>query len=56
MSLLAPALLQRLTRAKLQSRQATASGGIGERPSKAKGLGIEFADHRPYQLGDDIRH
>lgn len=56
MTLLPPTLLQRLARSKLQVQHAVASGGVGERRSKAKGLGIEFADHRPYQLGDDIRH
>lgn len=56
MSLVTPALLQRLSRSKLLARNAIASMGIGERRSRAKGVGIEFADHRPYQLGDDIRH
>ncbi|MCC6984760.1 MAG: DUF58 domain-containing protein [Bauldia sp.] len=37
-------------------RAATASLGIGERRSRAKGAGLEFADHRAYQPGDDIRH
>lgn len=56
MSLLSPELLHRLARSKFYLRQAVAQGGIGERRSRAKGAGIEFADHRPYQLGDDIRH
>lgn len=56
MNLLPPSTLQRLTRRRLVVRQAAASTGIGERRSRAKGTGIEFADHRPYQLGDDIRH
>jgi uncharacterized protein (DUF58 family) len=56
MSLLAPALLQKLGRTRLRVRQAVASTGIGERRSRAKGAGMEFADHRVYQLGDDIRH
>ena len=49
-------LLQQLARKKLVVRRAVASLGIGERISKAKGPGIEFADHRPYQIGDDIRY
>lgn len=28
----------------------------GERRSGAKGAGLEFAGHRPYQEGDDLRH
>ena len=56
MSLLSPRILQRLSRSKLLVREAVASTGIGERPSRAKGAGIEFADHRQYQLGDDIRY
>ena len=56
MSLLAPSLLQKLGRARLNPRRAVASSGIGERRSRAKGAGIEFEDHRPYQIGDDIRH
>ncbi len=49
-------LLQQLTRRKLLVRRALASLGIGERRSKTKGPGIEFAEHRPYQFGDDIRY
>jgi len=52
----APALLQKLTRSRLLVRQAVASRGVGERKSRAKGSGIEFADHREYQPGDDARH
>ncbi len=28
----------------------------GERRSKRRGQSVEFADHRPYSTGDDIRH
>jgi len=28
----------------------------GERRSKKRGSGVEFADHRPYVVGDDLRH
>jgi hypothetical protein len=52
----APALLSRLTRSKLVPRWAAASVGVGERRSKQKGAGMEFADHREYQAGDDFRH
>lgn len=30
--------------------------GVGERRSSARGAGIEFAEHRPYRQGDDVRH
>ncbi|GMA15708.1 DUF58 domain-containing protein [Deinococcus metallilatus] len=52
---LPPALQQELARRRLTAPHARAQGGVGERPSRAKGAGIEFADHRPYQPGDDIR-
>lgn len=51
-----PALLDRLSRSRLNPRWAGASVGIGERRSKSKGAGMEFADHRAYQPGDDLRH
>ena len=52
----APSLLRRLSRSRLLPRQVSPSSGVGERRSKARGVGLEFADHRPYQAGDDIRH
>ncbi|MBM3507935.1 MAG: DUF58 domain-containing protein [Alphaproteobacteria bacterium] len=52
----APTLLTRLTRSKLVPRWAGASVGVGERRSKQKGAGMEFADHREYQPGDDFRY
>lgn len=55
-ALIAPDLLQQLARKKLRVRRAVAALGIGERRSKAKGAGLEFAEHRPYQFGDDIRY
>ena len=51
-----PILLGKLARAKLLTRWQAASVGVGERRSRAKGAGIEFADHREYQPGDDIKH
>jgi len=51
-----PVILGKLSRSKLLTRWAVASTGIGERRSRAKGSGMEFADHREYQPGDDIRH
>lgn len=55
MSLLDPTLMQRLNRSRLVTIRAAATSGIGERPSRGKGPGMDFADHREYQLGDDIR-
>ncbi|THF88626.1 DUF58 domain-containing protein [Deinococcus sp. KSM4-11] len=53
---LPPAVQQELARRRLSSTgRARAQGGAGERPSRAKGSGLEFADHRPYAPGDDIR-
>lgn len=35
---------------------AVPSLGVGERRSQTRGAGIEFAEHRPYRQGDDVRH
>ena len=51
-----PILLGKLSRAKLLTRWQAASVGHGERRSRSKGAGMEFADHRDYQIGDDLRH
>ncbi len=51
-----PALLTALARSRLLVRRAKATVGIGERRSPHKGAGMEFADHRRYQPGDDLRH
>lgn len=51
-----PSLLTKLSRSKLLTRWAVASTGVGERRSRAKGAGMEFAEHREYQPGDDLRH
>lgn len=51
-----PSLLGKLGRSKLLTRWAAASVGVGERRSRQKGAGMEFADHREYQPGDDIRY
>jgi uncharacterized protein (DUF58 family) len=45
-----------LSHSSLGPRQVQATGGVGERRSRNKGPGIEFTDHRSYQIGDDIRH
>lgn len=35
---------------------APASVGVGERRSRSVGAGIEFAEYRDYEPGDDLRH
>ncbi|MCW5697485.1 MAG: DUF58 domain-containing protein [Bauldia sp.] len=54
--IVSPALLNKLSRAKLLTRWAVASVGVGERRSRTKGAGMEFAEHREYQPGDDLRY
>jgi len=54
--LLDPALLQRLRRSRLGGRNADPRFGVGERRSRTVGPGIEFADYRDYQPGDDFRY
>lgn len=51
-----PHFLQALRLSQLRIRHAAASTGIGERRSRAKGSGMEFADFREYIAGDDTRH
>jgi len=41
---------------KLIALRAPANAAIGERRSKAIGPGIEFAQYRDYEPGDDLRH
>jgi uncharacterized protein (DUF58 family) len=47
--------LRRLETLSLMSRRAAAGVRRGERRSRKKGGGVEFADHRSYVPGDDIR-
>ncbi len=54
--LLPPRLQSLLSRSRLRLNSALPSGGQGDRSSRAKGAGLEFAEHRPYQPGDDLRH
>lgn len=39
----------------LTSRKIFAGKLLGERRSKKRGQSVEFADHRPYVVGDDLR-
>ena len=54
--LLEPEFLSRLERLTLLSRRLYRSGVRGERRSSTLGRGIEFADYRSYQVGDDFRY
>lgn len=49
-------LMARLGQLDLTSRKIFAGKLKGERRSKKRGESVEFADHRQYALGDDLRH
>lgn len=53
--LLSPAFTARLDSLDLASRKVFAGKMAGERRSKQRGRSVEFADHREYTPGDDIR-
>ena len=44
-----------LRRLHLIAKHVSARGGAGRRRSRRMGDGLEFADHRAYAPGDDIR-
>lgn len=54
--LLDAALIARISRLDFTSRKIFAGKLRGERRSKKRGESVEFADHRPYVSGDDLRH
>jgi len=49
-------ILERLGRIGIAARQAVESALVGQHRSVRRGLSVEFAGHRPYQVGDDLRH
>jgi len=53
--LLDPDLVSRLGQLDLASRRVFTGRLKGERRSKKRGESVEFADHRPYVVGDDLR-
>jgi uncharacterized protein (DUF58 family) len=55
-SLITPQLLRRLEQFQLLAARRAKSAAKGERRSRARGLSVEFADHRNYVLGDDLRY
>lgn len=54
--LLKPDFLARLAQLDVSSRKIFSGKLKGERRSKRRGESVEFADHRPYVSGDDLRH
>ena len=55
-ALLSPQLLRRLEQLELLAARRARSALKGERRSRARGLSVEFADHRNYVPGDDLRY
>src|SRR5688572_24049409 len=55
-SILAPEFIRKLERLELQTRRVLGGQIKGERRSRKKGIGIDFADYRHYARGDDLRH
>lgn len=54
-SLLSPEFLARLARLKIAVRRRFAGTAAGSRRSTRRGASAEFAEHRPYYAGDDVR-
>jgi uncharacterized protein (DUF58 family) len=48
--------LKKLEYLHILSKRVFAGQFRAERISKKRGSGLEFADHRPYSMGDDFRH
>jgi len=51
-----PELLSRIARLELRARHVVEGFVSGLHKSPYKGFSVEFANHRPYVPGDDIRH
>jgi uncharacterized protein (DUF58 family) len=54
--LLGSQTIARLSQLDVASRKIFSGKLQGERRSKRRGESVEFADHRPYTVGDDLRH
>jgi uncharacterized protein (DUF58 family) len=54
--LLEPELIAKISRLDYTSKKIFSGKLKGERRSKKRGESVEFADHRPYVVGDDLRH
>ena len=55
-SLLDPRVMRQLEQLELVVRRLNAGRTKGEKRSKRRGTGTEFADYRDYAQGDDPRH
>ena len=55
-TLLSSDLLRRLEQLQLLAARRAKSSLRGERRSRARGQSVEFADHRNYVFGDDVRY
>ncbi len=55
-ALLDPEFLHKLEQLELVSRRIFVGRMKGERKSKRRGSSVEFAEHRNYTSGDDLRH
>ena len=51
-----PEILSRISRLDLRARQVVEGFVSGMHKSPYKGFSVEFANHRAYVPGDDIRH
>ena len=54
--LLEPEFLHKLEQLELVSKRIFVGRMKGERKSKRRGSSVEFAEHRNYTVGDDMRH
>lgn len=54
--LLDPAVASAIDQLDIASRRSFLGKLQGERRSKVRGRSVEFDDHRPYAMGDDLRH
>jgi uncharacterized protein (DUF58 family) len=54
--LLSGDLIAKISHLDYTSRKIFSGKLKGERRSKKRGESVEFADHRPYVMGDDLRH
>ena len=54
-ALLSPEFLARLSRLRIAVRRRFAGSSAGGRRSLRRGASAEFAEHRPYYAGDDVR-
>jgi uncharacterized protein (DUF58 family) len=55
-SLMTPAVRARLKALRITARYSPYAQGIGQHPSRSRGAGLEFAQYRAYEPGDEPRH